>query len=96
VSEGFRGSVSRYLGLLATSIEHWRDAEQHFEDALAMNGRMRAWPWLAHTQHDYARMLLARHGSRDVDRAHGLLDGAVRIYLELGMESYAARTSAIA
>src|SRR5206468_4109310 len=59
--EGIRGSVSRYLGLLATTLERWSDAERHFEEALTMNERIGARPWLAYTQEDYARMLLARN-----------------------------------
>ena len=35
--EGIRGSVSRYLGLLATTTRRWDEAERHFEAALAMN-----------------------------------------------------------
>lgn len=54
------GSVARYLGLLATTMGHSNEAAQHFEDALAMNERMGARPWLAHTQRDYTRTLLAR------------------------------------
>jgi tetratricopeptide (TPR) repeat protein len=53
------GAVSRYLGRLAATMERWEDAARHFEDALAMNTRMGARPWLAHTQHEYATMLLA-------------------------------------
>jgi len=49
----------------------------HFEDALEMNARMGARPWLAHTQRDYARMLLARDGSGDRERAYALLDHAL-------------------
>ena len=30
-------------GALATTMEHWDAAAQHFEDALAMNTRMDAW-----------------------------------------------------
>ncbi|MDQ3995375.1 MAG: AAA family ATPase, partial [Actinomycetota bacterium] len=53
VSEGFTGSVSRSLGLLAATTSRWDAAERHFEDALAMNERMDTRPWLARTQHDY-------------------------------------------
>ena len=68
--EGIRGSVSRYLGLLASTIGHRTDAAQHFEDALVMNERLGARPWIAHTQHDYARMLIARDLRGDRERAH--------------------------
>jgi DNA-binding SARP family transcriptional activator len=83
--EGIRGSVSRYLGLLATTMEQWADAERHFEDAIAMNERMGARPWLAHTQHDYAEMLVARGHAADRDRAEQLHATAAATYDELGM-----------
>ena len=54
------GAVSRYLALLATSEKRWADAVRHFEHAIELNRRIGARPWLAYTQEDYARMLLAR------------------------------------
>jgi tetratricopeptide (TPR) repeat protein len=85
VAEGCRGAVSRYLGLLAATLGRRDEAATHFEHALAMNKHMGFRPWLAHTQHDYARMLLAR--STALDREHGrkLLDQARATYRELGM-----------
>jgi DNA-binding SARP family transcriptional activator len=94
--EGFRGSISRYLGLLATVTQTWEEAELHFEDALAANARMGARPWLALTENDYARMLRARDGRGDRERAQALLDAARKTYRELGMESYAAAAAALA
>jgi hypothetical protein len=88
--EGFRGSISRYLGLLASMTQSWEAAELHFENALAANARMGARPWLAHTENDYAQMLCARDGRGDRERAEALLDAARKTYEELGMESYAA------
>jgi tetratricopeptide (TPR) repeat protein len=95
VPEGFRGSVSRYLGILAPMTKHRQDAELHFQDALEANRRMGARPWLAHTQRDYARVLLARGGAGDRERAEKLLDQALATYHELGMKSYAASASVI-
>jgi len=89
------GSVSRYLGLLATTLSRWEVAERHFEDALAMNERIGTRPWLAHTQEDYGRMLLERGRERDRARASELLDLALRSYEALGMESSASRISAL-
>ena len=57
---------------------------------------MAARPWTAQTQHDYARMLLARGDAGDRERADALLAAAVAEYRELGMESYAAEASALA
>jgi tetratricopeptide (TPR) repeat protein len=96
LAEGIRGSVSRYLGLLATTTNRWEEAKLHFEDALAMNARIGARPWLAHTQHDYAQMLLARDGTDDRERAQELLEAALATYRELGMESCAAKAEALA
>jgi tetratricopeptide (TPR) repeat protein len=93
--EGFRGSISRYLGLLATMTQSWSDAELHYEDALAANARMGSRPWLAHTEHDYARMLHARNSRGDRERAQALLDHARTTYRELAMDIYAASTVAI-
>jgi DNA-binding SARP family transcriptional activator len=94
--EGIRGSVSRYLGLLATTLKRWDHAERHFDDALASNQRMGLRPWLAHTQADYARALFARGDAADAGRARELLDTAVATYREVGMETYAARASSLA
>ena len=85
--EGNRGSVSRYLGLLAARMERLEDARQHFEDALVMNGRTGARPWLAHTQHDYARMFCARDRPGDRERAAELESQALATFTELGMNT---------
>jgi tetratricopeptide (TPR) repeat protein len=85
------GAVSRYLGRLAATMERWEDAARHFEDALAMNTRMGARPWLAHTQHEYATMLLARHQPGDCEKATALLNEALATARELGMRALEAR-----
>ncbi|MFQ5343278.1 MAG: hypothetical protein ACE5F6_17195, partial [Anaerolineae bacterium] len=81
------GAVSRYLGLLAATMSRWEEAERHFEDALDMNARMEARPWLAHTQHRYAAMLLARGQAGDRERAVSLLDQALSTAGEFGMQA---------
>jgi DNA-binding SARP family transcriptional activator len=91
--EGFRGSTSRYLGMLAAATGRLKDAERHFEHAIAMDARMGARPWLAFAHHDYARMLLARGEPRDGERALKLIREAVPTYRKLGMESWAERAS---
>jgi hypothetical protein len=60
-----------------------------------MNEKMGARPWLAHTGHDYARMLHARNGRGDRERAQALLDGALGTYREIGMDDYAAAAAAL-
>jgi DNA-binding SARP family transcriptional activator len=83
------GSVARNLGLLAAAMERWGDAEGHFEDALEMNERIGARSWLAHTERDYAHMLLTRDAHEDSERAARLVSRAQATYRELGMESHA-------
>jgi tetratricopeptide (TPR) repeat protein len=94
--EGIRGPLARYLGLLATATGHADEAERHFEDALAMNARMRARPWLALTEHDYARMLVDRDAPGDRAHARELADRALAAYRQLGMDGYAASASVLA
>jgi tetratricopeptide (TPR) repeat protein len=79
------GSVSRFLGLLATTLGRLEDAERHFIEALAMNERIGARPYVAHTQHEHAAMLLARGHPEDRDRALDLVNRALATAQELGM-----------
>jgi tetratricopeptide (TPR) repeat protein len=95
MSEGIRGSVSRYLAIVAAMMQRWEEAERHFEDAIAMNARMGARPWLAHTQSDYAQMLLDRDSPGDRERAQDLLEAALATYREVGMQRYAAQAYAL-
>jgi DNA-binding CsgD family transcriptional regulator len=89
------GSACRYLGVLATTMRCWEEAQRHFADALAMNARMGAKPWLAHTQHRYAEMLLARGQSGDRAYAETLLTDALAISREVGMRSLEERVVAL-
>jgi tetratricopeptide (TPR) repeat protein len=87
------GSVSRSLGVLATTVGSWDEAVGHFEQALTMNERMGAHPWVARTQEDHAVMLLNRGGKGDRDAARELLGLAAENYRRLGMESSAERAA---
>jgi hypothetical protein len=58
--EALAGSVSRSLGQLAAVLGRFEDGERHFTDALAVHTGMGANVWVAHTQHDYAAMLVRR------------------------------------
>jgi tetratricopeptide (TPR) repeat protein len=46
------GATARYLGLLAASTGRRELAEKHLTDALALNRRIEAWPWVARTEAD--------------------------------------------
>ena len=88
------GAASRYLGMLAATMARWDEAEQHFQEALAMNARTGARPWLAHTQHDYATMLLARGEPEDQTQTMTLLEAALAAARELGMRALEVRLTA--
>ena len=79
------GPVERFLGILGASTGRDEEAAEHFENAIAMTARMNARPWLAHTHHDYAHMLLARGKPGDGDRARELLGDSVAAFQELGI-----------
>jgi eukaryotic-like serine/threonine-protein kinase len=87
------GSTSRYLGLLASALSRWGDAERHFQAAIEMNAQMGGRAWVSHTQEDYARMLLARGESTGRQRALELVAEAHTSYRKMGMESWAERAS---
>jgi tetratricopeptide (TPR) repeat protein len=77
------GSASRYLGLLADLLGRRDEAIARLETALAMNERMRARPWVVHTQLDLARVLAHTPGDRE--RAAELYDAALAEARALGM-----------
>ena len=86
-----QGSASRPLGRLATTIGWLDDAARHFETALAMNARLRSPLWVAHTQHEYAHMLLRRDAPKDRDHARALLNAALGIADQLELKALADR-----
>ena len=89
------GSASRPLGLLATTLSRHEDAERHFEQALKMNTQIRAPIWIAHTQHDYAHMLVLRNHPNDRDKALELLKEALDTAEQLGLTALASKARAL-
>jgi DNA-binding SARP family transcriptional activator len=87
------GPVSRFLGILASTIGEYDDAARHFEEALATSARIGARPWLARTQDDYAHMLLRRGEPGDAEKARRTLDSARAAYRALGMSAHASISS---
>jgi tetratricopeptide (TPR) repeat protein len=79
------GSIARSLGLLATTLGRFSEAERHFDRALEQNERMRAAPCVARTRYEYSCMLIVRGAPRDRERARELLDQSLQIGRGLGM-----------
>jgi DNA-binding SARP family transcriptional activator/tetratricopeptide (TPR) repeat protein len=92
----YLGSVELYLGQLATTTNQWDEAERHFDAARAMHEQMRSPPLSAHTDHQHARMLLARARPEDLDRARDLLERAATTAGALGMIRLSQLTAELA
>jgi tetratricopeptide (TPR) repeat protein len=90
------GATARYLGMLAGLMRDWTAAEQHFEAAVDIDERLQAWPWLAHTKHEFALMLQARDLPGDRERAQTLLAEATASAERFGMASLQSKIRAVA
>lgn len=67
------GSTDHFLGMLATVLEQWEDAEARFDDALRLQDAMDCRVLSARTQYWRARMLARRGRRGDVPRARTTL-----------------------
>ncbi len=81
----WHGPVVRLLALLAARCERWDESLAHFEDAIARARRLGARPYLARTEYELGRTLLAGGLTADRPRAFALLESAVRAATELQM-----------
>jgi DNA-binding CsgD family transcriptional regulator len=79
------GAMDRYLGMTAAVLGEWERSEEHFRAALALNTRLGARTWLAHTAYGYARMLLARGAGDDRSHARGQLGLALGLAKTIGL-----------
>jgi tetratricopeptide (TPR) repeat protein len=93
--EGSFGAMARGVGVLATVLGRYDDAERHLEAAIEIERRMGGRPWLAHAHHDLAATLLARGAPGDRQRVEEHRDAALGLYRELGMPTWAARAAAL-
>ncbi|HZI37510.1 MAG TPA: AAA family ATPase, partial [Acidimicrobiia bacterium] len=89
------GSVSHFLGVLATTLERFDDAERHLAAAEAVHDRLRAPGWLARTRLERARLLRRRGGPEDADKVRRLLDLVMASARELGLASLERRAAAL-
>lgn len=92
---GFAGPVEHYLGLLAATQCRWDEAEAHFAAAVEVNGRMRAIPWLACSQIEYASALLQRGNSNDRKRTAELSETALAQFYALDMPGWVQRAQRV-
>jgi hypothetical protein len=71
--------------MLATTTADWSAADGYFAAASATLEGMGARPWLARTQVEQARMLLARAEPGDAEQADEVLHQALATARELGL-----------
>jgi hypothetical protein len=79
-------------GLLATTLRRFDEAESRFA-AAAVHERVGAVAWLARTRLEWARMLLARSGPGDPERAREVLDQALASARTFGLANIEHRAT---
>jgi hypothetical protein len=79
------GSYALWCGMLAACLGRWDDAERHFAEALAMNERLGARPYIVRTRRAWAGMLLDRGTPDDAVHARDLIAAALDEAELLGM-----------
>jgi len=87
------GAMDRYLGTVASVLGDWDAAERHFHDAIALNTRLGARTWLAHTALAYAQMLLARGAGDDRSHARHQLGAALGLAQGAGLPALLRRAT---
>jgi hypothetical protein len=92
-AEGSVGAVDRYLGMLAATLGEVAEAERHFEAGIAVNEKLGAAPFAAHTQADLATLLRRRGEPGDAERAAVLERTALQTARRLGMVALEGRLS---
>ena len=85
------GSLGHAAGILAACMQHWDDAERHFEHAVAMNDRLGARPAAVRTRRAYAAMLMDRNAPGDQPRAAALITAALAETAHLDVPAEAAK-----
>jgi hypothetical protein len=91
-----QGSAARYLGILATVMGRLDEAERWLLQALAMNRRIGASPWVGHTLADLAAVLVKRGRPGDAAAAGSYLDDASAIARALEMPRLTERLRDVA
>jgi tetratricopeptide (TPR) repeat protein len=81
------GSIDWALGILATTLQLYEQAERHFAAATEIDERLGAPLLLARTRAGRARALVARGHPEDLDRARQMLDQAEDTAGRLGAQA---------
>ena len=92
----FFGAVHHHLGLLASTLGHYDDADQRFAAAERLHEGFRVDPWTARTRLEWAEMLARRNGPGDIERARSLLAQALATAADLALGTIDRRGRALA
>jgi hypothetical protein len=90
------GAADRYLGMLATLLERWDEAEAHFARAYDVEAAVHGRALLPRTRYWHARLLLTRRQPGDPEAARALLDTASLESEQLGMRRLHAQCVTLA
>jgi len=85
------GAVDRYLGMLATVLGRFPDAEAHFQAAVALEERVGSPALLARSRYWYGRMLISTGDPTDQSRGAELLATSLTAATALGMAGLATQ-----
>ena len=80
------GSLALPCALLAASLRRWDEADRCFGEAVAMNERIGARPYLVRTRRAWAAMLIDRNAPGDGARIAALMAAASGAAVEFGMQ----------
>jgi len=95
-TSGWEFLIPRVLGVAAAVNRDWSKAEDYFQAAISVAGRLRARPDVGRSQLDYARMLTRRNAKGDRARAGELAAEAATVFVELGMEPFSREVALLA
>ncbi len=87
------GALDRFLGSLAVTAGNQEAGRRHLEEALRMNTRMGARPWVGWTHYDLARLMLRHKRPSARERARDHLAAALETAAALGMARLANRSA---
>ena len=87
----FLGAADYYLALLAVCMGESQVAYRHFEEAIKLNKRMGAHPWLARTCFQFGRLLARSEDERQRRRGAEMLGSASAAAQQLGMRGLVGR-----
>jgi tetratricopeptide (TPR) repeat protein len=87
------GSVAHYLGILATTLEDFDEAERYLVASDAAHERLHAPGWRARTRLAWARLLLRRGQREDVKQARQLLGQVIVTARDLGLVNLKRRAA---